>query len=99
MINVLYKVINLRSTIKEEIMSVYTMIVIIVALGIFGDVMKKRNKNHKCKAKELESDMQRLIEINERLNDTVKNLQTRVANLETIVTQEGYDLKNKINSL
>lgn len=80
-------------------MSLYTMIVIIVALGILGDVLKKRSKNHNCKTKDLESDMQRLIEVNEKLNEKVQNLQTRVANLETIVTQEGYDLKNKINNL
>jgi len=75
------------------------MIVIIVALCVFGDIMKKRAKPHKCKSDELEKDMEKLIEINEQLNATVKSLQTRVANLETIVTQEGYDLKSKINSL
>jgi len=75
------------------------MIFLIVALGIVGDIIKKKAKSHKCNADELERDMKRLIEINEQLNGTVKSLQTRVANLETIVTQEGYDLKSKINSL
>jgi len=75
------------------------MIVIIVALGVFGDIMKKRVKPHKCKNDGMEKDMEKLIGINEQLNATVKSLQTRVANLETIVTQEGYDLKSKINSL
>jgi len=80
-------------------MSLYTMIFLIVALCIAGDVMKKRAKNHNCKTKDLEHDLHKLIEINEQLNGTVKSLQTRVANLEAIVTQEGYDLKSKINSL
>jgi len=43
--------------------------------------------------------VQRLIAINEELNGQVKTLEKRVATLETIVTQEGYDLKQTINSL
>jgi|GEM_PF-5957635 len=80
-------------------MSLFTMIFLIVVSCVIGDIIKKRSKNHKCNAPELEKDMERLISINEQLNGTVKSLQTRVANLETIVTQEGYDLKSKINSL
>jgi len=80
-------------------MNVFTMVVIIVAICVLGDVLKKRSKGHKCKTDEVENDMKKLIEINEQLNATVNSLQTRVANLETIVTQEGYDLKSTINSL
>lgn len=80
-------------------MNVFTMVVLIVAICVFGDVMKKRSKGAKGSNKELEQDLERLVSINEKMNNKVMILEERVANLETIVTQEGYDLKSKINSL
>lgn len=81
-------------------MNVFTMIVIIVAIGVVGDVLKRIFDVKKIKATNpQQDDIARLIAINETLNAQVKTLESRVVNLEKIVTQEGYDLKHTINSL
>lgn len=81
-------------------MNVFTMIVIIVAICVVGDILKRIFDVKKIKATNpQQQDIAQLIAINEKLNNQVKALETRVINLETIVTQEGYDLKQTINSL
>lgn len=81
-------------------MNVFTMIVIIVAICVVGDILKRIFDVKKIKATTpQQQDIAQLIAINEKLNNQVKALETRVINLETIVTQEGYDLKQTINSL
>lgn len=81
-------------------MNVFTMVVIIVAICVFGDVLKRIFDVKKVKSQQPQSDeFDKLININEQLNQQVKVLESRVSNLETIVTQEGYDLKQTINSL
>lgn len=81
-------------------MNVFTMVVVIVGICVAGDILKRMFDLKKIKAKSPQNDdVQRLIAINEQLNQQVKTLEKRVANLETIVTQEGYDLKQTINSL
>ena len=80
-------------------MNVFTMVVAIVAICVAGQVLKMIFDVKKTKPANDSDDMARLIEINEKLNEQLKALQTRVINLETIVTEEGYDLKGKINSL
>ena len=74
------------------------MIVAIVGIVVVGDILK-RIFDVKKTAGANSNDVQRLIAINEELNGQVKTLEKRVATLETIVTQEGYDLKQTINSL
>ncbi|MDP2560177.1 hypothetical protein [Psychrobium sp. 1_MG-2023] len=80
-------------------MNVFTMVVIIVTVCVIGDVFKRafdyKNKKKQIGGEELD----KLIAINEQLNTKVKSLESRVINLEAIVTGEGYDLKNKIDSL
>jgi len=81
-------------------MNVFTMVVIIVAICVIGDILKRIFDVKKIKATNpQQDDIARLIAINETLNSQVKTLETRVVNLEKIVTQEGYDLKHTINSL
>lgn len=81
-------------------MNVFTMIVIIVGICVLGDVLKRIFDVKKIKKENPASDeLNQLISINEQLNQQVKVLESRVSNLETIVTQEGYDLKQTINSL
>lgn len=81
-------------------MHVFTMVVIIVAICVVGDILKRIFDVKKIKATNpQQQEFEQLIAINEKLNDQVKALETRVVNLETIVTQEGYDLKQTINSL
>jgi len=76
------------------------MVVIIVAICVIGDILKRIFDVKKIKATNpQQDDIARLIAINETLNSQVKTLETRVVNLEKIVTQEGYDLKHTINSL
>ncbi|OIQ48345.1 hypothetical protein ACMAZF_09045 [Psychrobium sp. nBUS_13] len=79
-------------------MGLWTMIVAIVGIVVVGDILK-RIFDVKKTAGANSNDVQRLIAINEELNGQVKTLEKRVATLETIVTQEGYDLKQTINSL
>ncbi|MGB1297007.1 MAG: hypothetical protein ACPG8A_01970 [Psychrobium sp.] len=81
-------------------MGLWTMIFAIVAICVIADVVKRMFDVKKIKASNPQSeDVARLIEINEQLNEQVKTLEKRVINLETIVTQEGYDLKQTINNL
>ncbi|NRA61483.1 MAG: hypothetical protein HRU25_11350 [Psychrobium sp.] len=80
-------------------MNVFTMIVFIVAICVLGEVLKKIFDLKKNKPADNSADIAKLVSINEKLNNQVQALETRVINLETIVTQEGYDLKSKINSL
>lgn len=81
-------------------MNVFTMVVIIVAICVVGDILKRIFDVKKIKATNpQQDDIQKLIAINETLNTQVKTLESRVVNLEKIVTQEGYDLKQTINSL
>ena len=79
-------------------MGLWTMIVAIVGIVVVSDILK-RIFDVKKTAGANSNDVQRLIAINEELNGQVKTLEMRVATLETIVTQEGYDLKQTINSL
>jgi len=81
-------------------MNVFTMVVIIVAICVVGDILKRIFDVKKIKATNpQQDDIKKLIAINETLNTQVKTLESRVVNLEKIVTQEGYDLKQTINSL
>lgn len=81
-------------------MNVFTMVVIIVAICVLGDILKRIFEVKKIKAKSPhKEDIEQLIAINETLNTQVKTLESRVANLEKIVTEEGYDLKQTINNL
>ena len=84
-------------------MSVFTMVVWIVAICVIGDIFKRKmsTKNSKSDDKNhINNDqVEKLISINQQLNQQVKSLESRVIHLEAIVTDEGYDLKQKLSSL
>ena len=81
-------------------MHVFTMVVLIVAICAVGDIIKRIFDIKKIKASNPhQKDIEKLIAINETLNNQVKMLESRVVTLEKIVTEEGYDLKQTINSL
>lgn len=81
-------------------MNVFTMIVLIVAIGVVGDIIKRVFDIKKIKAsKPHQEDIERLITINETLNTQVKELESRIVTLEKIVTEDSYDLKQTINNL
>lgn len=80
-------------------MHVFTMIVWIVGICVVGDIIKRRMTHKQDKANNNTDEIQKLIEINEELNAKVKSLETRVVSLEAIVTDEGYELKQKIGGL
>ncbi|MDO6612737.1 hypothetical protein Q4601_11140 [Shewanella sp. 1_MG-2023] len=69
-------------------------LVIIITLGTTATEMFK----HYVKIKSTKHDKDNDAEIS-MLRQQNKELQTRIATLETIVTEPGYDLKQTINGL
>lgn len=80
-------------------MSVFTMVVWIVLICVAGSIWSKHLK-HKQKAGQYNNDeMDRLRTENQQLHEDLKQLKERVQVLETIVTDEGYEIKKTINGL
>lgn len=82
-------------------MSVLTMIIWIVAISVIGDIVKRiiSTRSRTKKTPNNNDQVEKLIEINQKLNQQVKSLEQRINHIETIVTDEGYDLKRKISGL
>lgn len=80
-------------------MHFFTMLIWVVAICVVGDIIKRAMSHNKVKPHNNHDEMEKLIEINEQLNARVKDLEARVISLEAIVTDEGYELKQKISGL
>jgi len=78
-------------------MSGTTMVVVIVCV-VFGVLYKMYNKHLEFKAKTIQHNNS-ADSITEELQKEVKALTERVKTLETIVTDEGYQVQKDINNL
>jgi len=78
-------------------MSGTTMVVVIVCV-VFGVLYKMYNKHLEFKAKTIQHNNS-ADSISEELQKEVKALTERVNTLETIVTDEGYQVQKDINNL
>ncbi len=78
-------------------MSGTTMVVVIVCV-VFGVLYKMYNKHLEFKAKTIQHNNS-ADSISEELQKEIKALTERVNTLETIVTDEGYQVQKDINNL
>ncbi|NRA85705.1 MAG: hypothetical protein HRU22_18595 [Gammaproteobacteria bacterium] len=81
-------------------MTIFTMIVWIVAISVIGGLIKSyNNKPVQASTSSQDDAIDRLIKINANLNKKITALEERVITLEAIVTDEGYELKQRIGDL
>ncbi len=73
-------------------MGVFEMVVLVVAIGVFGGVTREALKNKQS------ASTSQLNEINSRLSK-LENLEQRIQTLEAIVTNEKETLKREIDAL
>ena len=81
-------------------MSPFSMVVWIVGICVIGSIIKKTLERKVPLVDQASDDsIEKLVAINEQLNSKVKELEQRIISLEAIVTDEGYQLKQKITGL
>lgn len=74
-------------------MSVFTMVVAIVAIGTFGGILREH-----LRAKRAAEGSAHDEALDDAL-DRIDELEERVRVLERVITDDGYDLKRQIDSL
>lgn len=74
--------------------SIMTIIVSLLGGGVIGVIVKALTEKRKINAEATSTNVKSLLEIDQRMNERMANLEQRVANLE----QENYKLKtDKLN--
>lgn len=74
-----------------DIANVVTVIVALFGGGVVGVVIKALTEKRKINAEATNTNIKSLLEIDQRMNERMANLEERVANLE----QENYKLKSE----
>ena len=80
-------------------MSIFTMVVWIVLICVVGNLWSKHLKHKRQGSNSQHKEIESLLAQNKALQEEMTQLKERVQVLETIVTDEGYDLKKTINGL